>query len=113
PTSDVYGAGAVLYYAITGVEPASVEAEVVPATRLRPACPQALERVLLRALRENPSKRYLSASEMLEDFASEAGDYSTAMLLEQTAAPGLAGDSARQWEKRLRRALGDDYEMLS
>jgi serine/threonine protein kinase len=111
--SDVYGAGAVLYYAITGVEPPESPAEIVPATQLRAACPHALERVLMRALRENPGKRYLTASEMLEDFTSEAGDYSTGMLLEQTAAPGGASDSARQWEKRLRRALGDDYELLS
>ena len=30
PASDVYGAGAVLYYAITGVEPSAVPAEIVP-----------------------------------------------------------------------------------
>jgi serine/threonine-protein kinase len=113
PTSDVYGAGAVLYYAITGAEPAATPAEIVPASQLRPSCPQALERVLMRALREVPAKRYLTASEMLDDFTSEAGDYSTAMLLEQTATSGGASDSVRQWEKRLRRALGDDYELLS
>jgi serine/threonine protein kinase len=50
---------------------------------------------------------------MLEDFASDAGDHSTAMLLEETAAPVTSSDSARQWEKRLRRALGDDYELLN
>ncbi len=112
PTSDVYGAGAVLYYAITGVEPPAVPSEILPATQLRAACPQALERVLMRALRELPAKRYLTATEMLDDFASEAGDYSTAML-EQTAVGSSASDSVRQWEKRLRRALGDDYELLS
>jgi serine/threonine protein kinase len=113
PASDVYGAGAVLYYAITGAEPAMASEEIVPPTQLRAACPHALERVLMRALRDNPAKRYLSAAEMLDDFASEAGDYSTAALLEQMASPGAATDSARQWEKRLRRALGDDYELLN
>jgi serine/threonine protein kinase len=113
PASDVYGAGAVLYYAITGVEPPESPAELVPPTQLRAACPAALERVLLRALRETPGKRYLTSTEMLEDFASEAGDYSTAMLLEETAAPTTAADTVRQWEKRLRRALGDDYELLN
>jgi serine/threonine protein kinase len=113
PTSDVYGAGAVLYYAITGVEPAANPNEIAPATQLRAACPHALERVLMRALREVPTKRYLTTTEMLDDFASEAGDYSTAMLLEQTAVAGTTSDSVRQWEKRLRRALGDDYELLS
>jgi len=113
PTSDVYGAGAVLYYAITSVEPALAPSEIVPATQLRAACPHALERVLMRALCEVPGKRYLTATEMLDDFASDAGEFSTAMLLEQTAAPASAHDSVRQWEKRLRRALGDDYELLS
>jgi serine/threonine protein kinase len=113
PASDVYGAGAVLYYAITGTEPAPNPNDILPPTQLRAACPHALERVLLRALREAPGKRYLTASEMLEDFASDAGDHSTAMLLEETASPTLSSDSARQWEKRLRRALGDDYELLN
>jgi len=112
-SSDVYGAAAVLYYAITGVEPAVNPGDIVPATQLRAACPHALERVLMRALREIPGKRYLTATEMLEDFASDAGDHSTAMLLEETAAPVTSSDSARQWEKRLRRALGDDYELLN
>ena len=112
PASDVYGAGAVLYYAITGVEPHPNPGEIVPPTQLRAACPHALERVVMRSMREVPGKRYLTASEMLDDFASEAGDYSTATLLEQTVSTG-ASDSTRQWEKRLRRALGDDYELLN
>ena len=112
PASDVYGAGAVLYYAITGVEPHPNPGEIVPPTQLRAACPHALERVVMRSMREAPGKRYLTASEMLDDFASEAGDYSTATLLEQTVSTG-ASDSTRQWEKRLRRALGDDYELLN
>ncbi len=112
PASDVYGAGAVLYYAITGVEPAESPSEIAPPTQHRAACPQALERVLMRALREVPGNRYLTAIEMLEDFASDAGDHSTAMLLEEIAQPNSGSDSARQWEKRLRRALGDDYELL-
>lgn len=113
PASDVYGAGAVLYYAITGMEPQENPADIMPPTQLRAACPAALERVLMRALRETAGKRYLTATEMLEDFASEAGDYPTSLMLEETAAPQSGGDTARAWEKRLRRALGDDYEMLS
>jgi serine/threonine-protein kinase len=49
---------------------------------------------------------------MLEDFASEAGTFENPaepMLL--TTGQGDGIDSAR-WEKRLRRALGDDYELL-
>ena len=111
--SDIYGAAAVLYYAITGVEPPADPETIVPPTQLRAACPVALERVLMRSLRSAPGKRYLTATEMLEDFASEAGDHSTAKLFEETVGLALGNDSARQWEKRLRRALGDDYELLS
>lgn len=110
PACDVYGAGAVLYYAITGVEPPPNPADIPPPTQHRAACPVALDRVLMRALREAPAKRYLTAAEMLDDFASEAGEFSTSLLVE--AAPSVETDSARQWEKRLRRALGDDYELL-
>ncbi|HEU5217146.1 MAG TPA: serine/threonine-protein kinase, partial [Gemmatimonadales bacterium] len=111
--ADVYGAGAVLYYAITGVEPAENPADIIPATQLRAACPQALERVLARALREAPGKRYLTAAEMLEDFASEAGEFSTATLIQEAATITGSHDTARLWETRLRRALGDDYELLN
>src|SRR5688500_19378666 len=34
-------------------------------------------------------------------------------MLEETAAAPSGSGTARAWEKRLRRALGDDYELLS
>lgn len=111
--SDVYGAGAVIYYAITGVEPAENPADIIPPTQLRAACPHALERVLMRALREAPGKRFLTSAEMLEDFASEAGEFSTGTLIQEAATITGSHDLVRQWEKRLRRALGDDYELLN
>ncbi|MBM4188087.1 MAG: serine/threonine protein kinase [Gemmatimonadetes bacterium] len=109
-TADVYAAGAVLYYAITGTEPALDPAELVPPSQLRAACPQALERVILRAMRPIGAERYLSASEMLEDFASDAGAYTTLSTIDAT--PPANEEGPRAWEKRLRRALGDDYELL-
>ena len=72
PGADVYTAGAVLYHAVTGVLPGEPRA---PARELRPNCPAALERVLERALDRNPRKRYLTAGEMLEDLASDTGDF--------------------------------------
>lgn len=110
--SDIYAAGAVLYYAVTGSEPAADPAAIVAPSQLRAACPRALERVILRALRPVPGERYLTASEMLEDFASDAGAYTTVPTLDATPA-GPPGQDPRAWEKRLRRALGDDYELLS
>jgi serine/threonine protein kinase len=110
--SDIYTAGAVLYFAVTATEPALDPAAIVTPSRLRAACPRVLERVILRALRPSAAERYLTASEMLEDFASDAGAYTTTSTL---ASPARAGEGAdgRGWEKRLRRALGDDYELLA
>src|SRR5256885_559120 len=66
--------------------------------------PAVLDRVLLRALQARPGDRYFTATEMLEDFVSDAG-----VFHEPAAAPQVAEAG---FERRLRRALGDDYELL-
>ena len=101
PASDVYAVGAIVYYALTGREP---ETPPVPPRSLRPAVPSAVERVVLRALRPTPRERYFTPTEMLEDFVSDAG-----VFHEPAAAPTT---SEKGFERRLRRALGDDYELL-
>src|SRR5213596_2424048 len=104
PASDVYTVAAIVYYTITGQEPDPDPAKLIPPRRMRPAVPAALERVLLRALQSRPGDRYFTATEMLEDFVSEAG-----VFQEPAAAPQVAEVG---FERRLRRALGDDYELL-
>jgi serine/threonine-protein kinase len=101
PASDVYAVAAIVYYALTGKEP---ETPPVPPRTLRPAVPSAVERVILRALRPTPRERYFTATEMLEDFVSDAG-----VFHEPAAAPTT---SEKGFERRLRRAFGDDYELL-
>jgi serine/threonine protein kinase len=110
PASDIYAVGALLYFAVTGQEPALDPGEIRRPTELRPTCPQVIERIVLRALRAQPESRYFTAAEMLEDFASDAGTYDTAP---PTLGAVVSADEDRaRWEKRLRRALGDDYELL-
>jgi eukaryotic-like serine/threonine-protein kinase len=111
-TSDVYTAGALLYAAVTGQEPPLDPQTIRPPTELRPACTRAIERIILRAMQPAQDDRYLTAVEMLEDFASDAGTFETPAVPVTPGSVADAEDKAR-WEKRLRRALGDDYELLS
>src|SRR5947208_484156 len=104
PASDVYTVAAMVYYALTGQEPDPDPATFVPARRVRPAVPAVLDRVLLRALQARPGDRYFTATEVLEDFVSDAG-----VVHEPAAAPEVAEAG---FERRLRRALGDDYDLL-
>jgi serine/threonine-protein kinase len=109
PGSDVYAAAAILYYAVTGEIPPANPREIPPPTTIRPACPRALERVLMRALQPQPRERFLNAVEMGEDLMSDLGEYEFAT----SASPVSAETDPAAWEKYLRRALGHDYELLS
>src|SRR2546426_2621498 len=104
PSADVYTVAALVYFALTGQEPALDPAAIVSPQRLRGTIPAAVERVILRALRPAPGDRYFTATEMLEDFVADAGTFHA------PAAEPQHGESG--FERRLRRALGDDYELL-
>ncbi len=110
PRSDIYTAGALLYFALTGQVPPADCCKLKTPSELRAASPVALDRVIMRALEFDPSERYFSAAEMSDDLTSDLGD-STAELpvVPQSRS---AYEDARAWEKRLRRALGDEYELL-
>ncbi|HEX6105463.1 MAG TPA: serine/threonine-protein kinase [Gemmatimonadales bacterium] len=110
PAADVYTAGALLYFAVTGQEPDADPRRIRRPIELRPACPRTVERIVMRALRPTPESRYLTASEMLEDLASDAGSFERPVILGE--APAVLEEDRARWEKRLRRALGDDYELL-
>jgi serine/threonine protein kinase len=112
PASDVFAAGAILYCAITAQDPPLNVGQVIRPSLLRPTCPKGLERIVLRALRTAPEDRYHTAAEMLEDFASDAGTFEEAAVAVPVPAGTTGSEELRLWEKRLRRALGDDYELL-
>jgi serine/threonine protein kinase len=112
PACDVYTAGALLYFAVTGQRPPMDPRELRRPTELRPTCPRAIERIVLRALRPAPEDRYLTAAEMLEDLASDAGTFET-RAAGVIQGPVTGTEDLGRWEKWLRRALGDDYELLA
>src|SRR5262249_42184472 len=104
PASDVYTVTANIYVALTGTPPHVDPAQIVPPRQLRQAVPAAVERVIVRALSRVPKDRYYTATEMLEDFVSDAGTFQVL-----AAAPALTETG---FERRLPRALGDEYELL-
>ncbi len=111
PTSDIYTTGAILYFALTATTPPLDPRQLISPREVRAVIPRALDRVICRALDTRPSARYLTAAEMLEDFTNDAGEFISAMV----ALPTLSteSDDGPHWEARLRRALGDDYELLA
>jgi eukaryotic-like serine/threonine-protein kinase len=111
PACDVYTAGAILYLAVTGSPPPTDSTELARPSALRPVVPVALERVIVRALQPEPAQRYMTAAEMRDDFANAAGAFEAALVsLGTLPAESVEGPL---WEARLRRALGDDYELLA
>jgi len=104
PASDVYSVTANIYAALTGNPPDPDPERLVPPRQVRQAVPAAVERVIIRALSRVPKNRYYTATEMLEDFVSDAGTFQVL-----AAAPTVTESG---FERRLRRALGDDYELL-
>ena len=104
PSSDVYAVTANIYVALTGMAPDLDPTKIVPPRQHRPAIPAAVERVITRGLARVPKDRYYTATEMLEDFVSDAGTFQVPAAVPSVMESGF--------ERRLRRALGDDYELL-
>ncbi len=111
PSSDIYTAGALLYYAMTAQYPPLDTTSITPPRELRPTCPVAIERIILRSLKPIPSDRYLTASELADDLFAMLGDFE--VDIPEAPPLGLVTEDSRKWEIRLRRALGDKYELLS
>jgi serine/threonine-protein kinase len=110
PGSDIYSAAALLYFATTGIAPHAEPQRISPPRAHREACPASLDRIITRGLQADPSARYLTAAELWDDLRSELGDHELERPL--VAEHGGVPEDAGAWEKRLRRAMGDDYELL-
>ncbi len=109
PASDIYNVGALLYFALTGQAPASDPKAIRLPSGLRRNTPQILDKMLMRALQHDPKNRYLSAADMGEHLASVMGEFDTPAV---APAAATSNDDQQAWERQLRRALGDQYELL-
>jgi hypothetical protein len=63
PRTDLYAVGAILYQMLSGEVPMG---DALPPSRVHSEVPKALDRVVMRALAENPEERFQSAAEMKE-----------------------------------------------
>lgn len=106
PSADIWAAGAVLYFAITGAAPGKT---VVPIHELRPDVPGTIAAWVMRALEPRMKKRFFTAAEMLAELAN----FTDIWTEPDSAGPVTIMPDSPQWERRLRRALGDDYALES
>jgi serine/threonine protein kinase len=106
PDADIWAVGAVLYYALTGHPP---DATVRPVRELRSSCPPNIDSWIMRALEKKAKNRYLTAAEML----AELSGFTDAYTEPGSPGPSVILPDSPQWERRVRRALGDDYSLMN
>ncbi len=106
PGADIWAAGAVLYFAITGKAP---EGRFAKISDLRADFPPNIEAWVMRALEPKPRDRFFTAAEMLAELANFTDPWTEPA----GAGPVAILPDSPGWERRLRRALGDDYALES
>lgn len=99
--ADIFGAGAVLYFAATRFDPSSVEGKGLPPVRkVNGAVSRGMEAVLARALQPNVNQRFQSPFELrqqlsglvaLEDLPAGSANGASAGYAGPATAPGAAG----------------------
>jgi serine/threonine protein kinase len=106
PSADIWAIGAVLYFTATGLQPGS---SILPIRELRADFPPNIDAWLMRALETKPRDRFFTAAEMLAELANFTDPWTEPA----SAGPVTIMPDSPGWERRLRRALGDDYALES
>jgi serine/threonine-protein kinase len=107
--SDQWQLAATAFAALSGeLPPAS---DMPPVSLVCPECPDALARVLTRALASDPAARYPTVSALLRELDRAVGSTRTSMIVSGSVLSPMAMRNTE--EGRLRWALGDDYEVRS
>lgn len=121
--SDVYSLGVLFYYMLVGHTPfqlvstgvldvidKQIYAEPPPLTQSKPEIPPAVEAVVLRALRKNPSERYATALEMADALnAAVTGKQVTVPELPAPAPGSAAHDAANSGAAPVKRGRRQVY----
>lgn len=105
PTTDVYSLGAILYATLTGRPPFEgstpvetlmqvLEGEPTLPSKRQSGVPRSLESICMKCLEKNPSKRYASAEQLVEDLRRYLNNEPVA------ARPADIGQRLRRWCRR-------------
>lgn len=69
--SDIYAFGKVMYYVLTGADPAYPPYTELPLASYAPAIGENWERVIQKCMQDNPAKRYQAAEEIWDDISRD------------------------------------------
>lgn len=107
PESDQWQLAATAFSSLTGEYPPP---DPPPLSLVRPDCPQAVARVMSRALSTKPEDRYHSVAALLRELDRAVGGRTS--LLVSGASPAIRAGAEAE-EERLRWATGEDYEVIT
>lgn len=123
--SDIYSVGVMLYEMLTGQKPFDtdnpvsvavmhMQSKAIPPREVNPDIPQALEKIIMRAMEKEPEKRYQSATDMIKDIEEfkkhpdEVASYVNTGKV--SVRKGAASGSTRYFKPVIEEPVYDEYD---